>query len=87
MGRVESLRIQGVECWFNSQDHRPAHFHARRRGEWEVRVFFLLREEEMLEHVTKRFIGSRHRALLCKAAREKRAELLIEWERKVKYDE
>ena len=44
MSRVESFSVPGVECWFYSNDHRPPHFHARRRGEWSVRVFFL--EEE-----------------------------------------
>lgn len=25
--------------WFYSGDHEPPHFHARRPGEWEARVF------------------------------------------------
>ncbi len=39
---VESFQIAGCRCWFYSDDHRPAHFHARSPGEWEVRVYFLL---------------------------------------------
>ena len=42
MGRVESVATEGLELWFNSSDHLPQHFHLKRRGEWEIRVYFLL---------------------------------------------
>jgi hypothetical protein len=34
-----------------SNDHEPPHFHARRAGEWEVKVHFLLEPAEMIEVV------------------------------------
>ena len=49
MGKVDCLSIDGVECWFWSQDHRPPHFHAKKPGEWHFRVWFLRKEGCMLE--------------------------------------
>lgn len=85
MGRVEAFRLEGIECWFYSQDHRPPHFHARRRGQWEVRVFFLKDGAEMIERVQglRGRISARHLNALCRRAERFREKLLIEWEHKV----
>ncbi len=40
MGKVESIKVHGLDLWFNSSDHLPPHFHARRPGDWEIRVYF-----------------------------------------------
>ena len=40
MGKVDAVVLEGLDLWFNSSD-RPPHLHARRRGEWEIRVYFL----------------------------------------------
>ncbi len=47
MPNVESFQITGCRCWFYSDDHSPAHFHASSPGEWEVRVYFLLEPPQM----------------------------------------
>ena len=39
MPRLEAFSIPGLDLFFNSLDHLPPHFHARRRGEWEIRVY------------------------------------------------
>ena len=85
MSRVESFSVPGVECWFYSNDHRPPHFHARRRGEWSVRVFFLEEEARMIEVIGDSSAGpSRRQARqLLSLAKAHRAALLGEWERKV----
>ena len=49
MGRVTAFELVGVECWFYSQDHRPPHFHARKRGKWHVKVLFMEAREAMIE--------------------------------------
>ncbi len=36
-------------CWFWSYDHDPAHFHVKRRGEWELPVKFLDGPDSMFE--------------------------------------
>lgn len=83
MPNVETFQVAGCRCWFYSDDHRPAHFHASSPGEWEVRVYFLL-EPPQVEVVLelKRMSGRIRRALL-RLAKEHRAELLEEWSQKV----
>jgi hypothetical protein len=88
VGRVEAFSIAGLDLWFNSSDHLPPHFHARRAGEWEVRVFFLLCTDTHLETSVKwrhrkRSIGRKHLETLREAAVQFREQLLEEWEVKV----
>lgn len=88
MGKVDAFSLAGVDLWFNSSDHLPPHFHASRRGEWEVRVFFLLCTERRIEWSLKwkdRKRGTPQRALaeLRDLSVKFRAELLAEWEAKV----
>jgi hypothetical protein len=86
MGRISCFSIEGIQCWFNSQEHKPPHFHAKRRGEWEVRVYFQKPEMKMLD--VKWLVGrisKQDRKILCDMASNFRPELLKEWEEKVKY--
>ena len=39
----------GLGVWFNSSGHRPPHVHARREGEWGLRVFFLMCTETHMD--------------------------------------
>ena len=89
MGEVECFHIEGVKCWFWSQDHRPPHFHAKKRGEWHFRVWFLQREAMMLERQPgpRGRISAADRKALQQMVADHRAELLQEWERKVEYDD
>lgn len=86
MGRISCFSIEGIQCWFNSQEHIPPHFHAKKRGEWEFRVYFQKSETEMLEvkWLAGR-ISKQDKRSLCNMASTFRAELLKEWEEKVKY--
>jgi hypothetical protein len=36
MPKVKCFEIPGLYFWFWSDDHDPPHFHAKRRGEWEL---------------------------------------------------
>ncbi len=49
MATVEAFQIEGLKLWFWSNDHEPPLFHAKRAGEWEVKVHFLLEPAEMIE--------------------------------------
>lgn len=83
MPRVECFEVPGLDLRFHSHDHRPAHFHARKPGEWEIRVFFLREPPAFAEEfVVTRISASTLRMLLERAA-EHRAELLEEWSRGV----
>jgi hypothetical protein len=87
MGRISCFSIEGIQCWFNSQEHKPPHFHAKRRGEWEFRVYFLKSRTEMLE--VKWSVGritKQDKRIICDKATTYRPELLKEWEEKVRYD-
>ena len=80
---VECFRIPGVDCWFWSNDHDPAHFHAELAGKWEVAVCILPDADPVIVlKYGKRLPGSYRKALLAAVA-EHRQELLGEWERKV----
>lgn len=85
MGQVDAFEISGLDCWFNSHDHLPAHFHARRPGEWEVRVFFLLCTTDDLAFEVKwgGDPSKKYRRAILKAVLESREALLLEWEKKV----
>ena len=89
MGKVGSFTMAGVDCWFYSHEHRPPHFHARRKGLWHVRVFFLLPESDMIEQVRgpASRMAKTDRNALCKMAALHRAQLLGEWEEKVCCDD
>lgn len=85
MGKLDSFAITGLDCWFNSHDHLPHHFHARKPGEWEIRVFFLLCSETKLNYEVKwgDEPSKRYRREILDAVLSARVALLEEWEAKV----
>ena len=89
MAEVECFHIEGIKCWFWSQDHRPPHFHAKKCGEWHFKVWFQRKQAAMLERGPgpRGRISALDRRTLQQMAADHRAELLQEWERKVKHDD
>jgi hypothetical protein len=89
MGKVEAFALEGIHCWFWSNDHRPPHFNAKRRPRWCYRVRFMLPRDQMLlpEKGSPGRMSARDRKRLCDLAEAHREELLREWERKVKCDD
>ena len=55
MGKSEILVDgDGLEFWWNSEDHRPPHFHVSSSdGVWEIRVRFWECEADKLEYEFK----------------------------------
>lgn len=88
VAKVSAFGIPGLDLWFNSNDHRPPHFHAEQPGDWEVRVLFLRAPSKMIE---ERWQNRSPKAStlreLCNAAEEHREQLLREWEQKVSVTE
>ena len=89
MGKVESIYVNGLDLWFYSNDSppHPPHFHARRPGEWEIKVYFLLCTPDHLEYdmkwpLQRREIPRNYRRELLRVIVDKRVELLVEYERK-----
>ncbi len=72
--------IAGVKLWFWSADHEPPHFHAKKSGEWEVKVWFLLAPKQMIEVARS---GKKPTAntikKLCELTEQHRVELLDQW--------
>ncbi|RDV37718.1 DUF4160 domain-containing protein [Bradymonadaceae bacterium TMQ3] len=91
MGKVRAIQVAEVELLFYSNDHPPPHFHVRKAGEWEIRVYVLTSNRvDGLDYEWVWPRGSTHingrliRALL-REIEAHRAELLAEWEVKVDY--
>jgi hypothetical protein len=86
MAKLKCFSMDGVDLWFWPNDHEPPHFHAKRKGEWELRVKFLESRENMFEIVwrkSKRTISAREGKRLAEMVEKHRLEILREWEEKV----
>ena len=81
MTTVRAFQIPGLTIWFWSNDHEPPHFHAKRRGEWEVKVSFLLDASEMIEVVwCETETSTRSLKEMTALAEKHRVALLEQWE-------
>ena len=86
MGQVEAFELEGLKLWINSSDHLPPHFHVSRRGQWEMRVFFLECSENNLVFEIKwsrKGPSAADRAAILGPVLEHRVALMQEWEQKV----
>jgi hypothetical protein len=83
MPRVACFEIAGLSCWFWSNDHDPPHFHAKKEGEWEIRVKFNEAEDQMFELVWGDEPRGRILRQLRKVVKDNRSNLLGEWEANV----
>lgn len=85
MGKVEAFAIGGLELWFYSSDHLPAHMHVSRAGHWEIRVYLLECAENHLacDRVWGSSPSRRYRRMILEAVLRHRVALLEEWEHKV----
>jgi len=82
MATVAAFRINGLKIWFWSNDHDPPHFHAKRAGEWEVKVSFMLDQAEMIEieSWSRKQPGKKVLRELTALAAAHRAALLAQWQ-------
>ncbi len=55
MGKSDIVRDIGkLEVWWNSEDHRPPHFHVKHKEEkWQIRVYFTKCTPNHLEYEFK----------------------------------
>jgi hypothetical protein len=92
VGKVSAFTLEGLDLWFNSSDHLPPHFHARKPDAWEIRVYFLLCTEGHLVF-EKRWPPGRSgpraqdRNAILRATLRRRVALLEEWGQKVQTKE
>jgi len=87
MAELKCFSISGMKLWFYSNDHEPPHFHAKRKGEWELRAKFLEEGESMFEVVWRKSkrtaIPARDKQSMIEMIEVYRLEILKEWEQKV----
>ena len=88
MPKVQSFKIEGLDLFFNSNDHRPPHFHARKPGTWEIRVDILRCSKENGLMFTSKYppnpsISSKEEKQILKLVLENKVQLLEEWQQKV----
>lgn len=81
MATVKAFGFDGLKLWFWSNDHDPPHFHAKKNGEWEVKVHFLLDPSDMIEvkWAVKKISASNLKSI-CSQAEQHREKLLAEWQ-------
>ena len=81
MAVVRAFSVPGLKLWFYSNDHEPPHFHAKRTGEWEVKVHFLEDIDRMIE-LSWQLSPPAAKVLknLAELAAEHRAALFGEWD-------
>ena len=81
MATVTAFEIAGLKIWFWSNDHQPPHFHAKRSGEWEVKIKFMLDPSEMVEvKWSKKTPSKSVLKELTSMAKKHRVKLLEQWQ-------
>jgi len=84
MSEVRAFSIDGAKLWFPSNDHGPPHFHAKRSGEWEFRVYFLMNDLAMFDakwfKSARARMSKRDRQEITVMVNAHRHALLREWE-------
>jgi hypothetical protein len=88
LGKIDAFAVAGIETWFYSLDHPPPHLHAKRPGEWEIRVYFLRFEKRHLDFdfewcEKKRGPNAGEKSAILEAVLGCREALLAEWNNKV----
>jgi hypothetical protein len=82
MAQVDCFTVAGIEMWIYTGDHGPPHPHARKRGHWSARVFFLEKRVRMIQDIRPpdaRMKGTTRRAIIA-GVEAHRAALLRQWE-------
>ena len=72
MGKVDCISLTGLVLWFNSNDHRPPHFHAEHQGQ---QATFNFRGELLTGNISSRTA----RRLIREWATAHRFELMVNW--------
>ncbi len=92
MVKVKNFWVQGLEAFFRSSDHHPPHFHVKKRGAWEIRVYILTSTEKL--HYSAKFpknrksvLNSREEKAILDFVAKNREQLCGDWETKVCFRE
>lgn len=84
MAKLQCIAIDGMKMWFPSNDHEPPHFHVKRAGAWEYRIFFLEDESVMFEpkwtKTNKTVMSRQDREQIAGLVDAHRDTIFAEWE-------
>ena len=88
MVKVENFYIYGLEAFFRSNDHYPPHFHVKKKGEWEIRVYIITSTAKLHYSVKfpknkQHFLSSKEKKLILDFVIKNREKLYLAWETKV----
>ncbi|MEM9275251.1 MAG: DUF4160 domain-containing protein [Cyanobacteria bacterium P01_F01_bin.143] len=89
MGKVGGFNLDGLEAFFRSSDHRPPHFHIKKAGEWEIRVYIVTTTKSNLDYSFKfpknnsKSINSKEQKKIINFVINNRGSLLLDWETQV----
>ncbi len=88
MVKVENFYIHGLEAFFRSNDHHPPHFHVKKQGEWEIRVYIITSTEKLHYSVKfpknkKQLPSSKEEKSILYFVINNREKLYLAWETKV----
>ena len=84
MPTVSAFGIAGLDLRFYTNDHEPPHFHAIKRGDWVIRVFFTQCTKDELvygqEGTSTKAPTSAVRKALLEQVLAHQFDLMVEWE-------
>lgn len=85
LGKIEYFSPQGLQAFFRSNDHRPPHFHVKKAGMWEVRVYILTSSKNGLDYSFKfpknnsASLSSKEKKAILGFVTSNREKLLSDW--------
>ena len=89
MGKIEEFSLKGLQAFFRSSDHHPPHFHVKKAGRWEIRVYILTSSKNGLDYSFK-FPKNKSVSLTSKEEKailgfvtSNREKLLLDWSTQV----
>jgi hypothetical protein len=89
LGRIEEFNLQGLQAFFRSHDHRPPHFHVKKAGMWEIRVYILTSSKNGLDYSFKFpknksvTLSSKEEKAILHLITSNREKLLLDWHTQV----
>jgi hypothetical protein len=89
LGKIEEFSLKGLQAFFRSSDHHPPHFHVKKSGRWEIRVYILTSSKNGLDYSFK-FPKNKSVTLTSKEEKailgfvtSNREKLLLDWSTQV----
>jgi hypothetical protein len=85
LGKIEEFSFRDLQAFFRSSDHLPPHFHVKKSGSWEIRVYILTSSKDGIDYSFK-FPKNKSVTLTSKEEKailafiiKNREKLLLDW--------